>query len=308
MLERFRKRRVRLPEQVLWLHDAPLFIDEAQVDALYDAILAPAYEETAKTISSSLTASSKVGTEANLGIALPGLLTGGTKVTGELSGSGTRGREVTLVPVSNAYRHLLALTLHYAVNWPKRIRIVSYAEDGSCSDRDARQQDTDAESAWLEPDFIRGLPRSLVLLELPPSTMLVPTALEVDGEVRTLYQELGAALARDGEDPPGHLSSKANAVERADYWQWFADRFDDTKAMQVVEAAIAGGAMSWIDYRVPLVEHEDRALHLHLQPRKKYETGVFAYNFIKRGFKHGIRVAGTLKSEPDMNVLALFER
>ena len=29
---------------------------------------------------------------------------------------------------------------------------------------------------------------------------------------------------------------------------------------------------------------------------------------IKRGYKHGIRLVGTLKSEPDMNVLAIYER
>jgi hypothetical protein len=27
-----------------------------------------------------------------------------------------------------------------------------------------------------------------------------------------------------------------------------------------------------------------------------------------RGFKHGLRVVGTLKSEPDLNVLGIFER
>jgi hypothetical protein len=43
-------------------------------------------------------------------------------------------------------------------------------------------------------------------------------------------------------------------------------------------------------------------------PAATYDTGTFAYNFIKRGYKHGIRLVGTLKSEPDMNVLAIYEK
>ena len=40
----------------------------------------------------------------------------------------------------------------------------------------------------------------------------------------------------------------------------------------------------------------------------RFSLGYFAYNFIKRGFKHGLRLVGTLKSEPDMNVLAIYEK
>ena len=49
-------------------------------------------------------------------------------------------------------------------------------------------------------------------------------------------------------------------------------------------------------------------MHLHIKPRGQYETGTFAYNFIIRAFEHGLRLVGTLKSEPDLNVLAIFER
>jgi hypothetical protein len=49
-------------------------------------------------------------------------------------------------------------------------------------------------------------------------------------------------------------------------------------------------------------------MHLHIAARGRYETGAFGYNFITRGFKHGLRIVGTLKSEPDLNVLAIFER
>ena len=34
----------------------------------------------------------------------------------------------------------------------------------------------------------------------------------------------------------------------------------------------------------------------------------FGYNFVHCADKHGMRVVGTLKSEPDMNVLALYDK
>ncbi|MCA9045229.1 MAG: hypothetical protein KDA69_12960, partial [Planctomycetaceae bacterium] len=73
------------------------------------------------------------------------------------------------------------------------------------------------------------------------------------------------------------------------------------------KAASQHGRIRWIDFRVPISEQGD-TLHLHVVPAAKYDTGVFAYNFVKRGFKHGLRLVGTLKSEPDMNVLAIYER
>ncbi len=35
----------------------------------------------------------------------------------------------------------------------------------------------------------------------------------------------------------------------------------------------------------------------------RHDTGVFAYNFVPRGFNYGLRIVGTLKSGPDVNVL-----
>ncbi len=78
--------------------------------------------------------------------------------------------------------------------------------------------------------------------------------------------------------------------------------------MEVVEAAAStNGRIRWIDYRLPLTDEGD-TLHLHICSASKYDAGVFGYNFIKRGYKHGLRIVGTLKSEPDMNVLAIYER
>jgi hypothetical protein len=40
----------------------------------------------------------------------------------------------------------------------------------------------------------------------------------------------------------------------------------------------------------------------------RYDTITFAYNFIRRGYEFGLRLIGTLKTDPDMNVLAIYER
>jgi hypothetical protein len=47
---------------------------------------------------------------------------------------------------------------------------------------------------------------------------------------------------------------------------------------------------------------------MHVQGRGEFATGTFAYNLVKRGFRHGLRVVGTMKSEPGMNALAIFEK
>jgi hypothetical protein len=74
----------------------------------------------------------------------------------------------------------------------------------------------------------------------------------------------------------------------------------------VIENVIGdGGRPRWIDYRVPVGE---MTLHLHVVGHGETDTGVFAYNLVKRGWKHGLRVVGSMKSEPDLNVLAIYEK
>jgi hypothetical protein len=76
-----------------------------------------------------------------------------------------------------------------------------------------------------------------------------------------------------------------------------------------VKSLESGGRPRWIDYRVP-IEGADtpHTIHLHVVAHGEFDTGVFAYNLVKRGWKHGLRVVGTLKSEPDVNVLAIYEK
>src|SRR5439155_11572195 len=94
-----------LPEQLLWLVDAPMFIDEKQVDAFYDAVVRPDYEGTSVTLSDSLSKSAKIGAEMTVGAALPWF--GKAELKGEASGelARERGQQRTLRPVSNSFRH-----------------------------------------------------------------------------------------------------------------------------------------------------------------------------------------------------------
>jgi hypothetical protein len=49
-------------------------------------------------------------------------------------------------------------------------------------------------------------------------------------------------------------------------------------------------------------------LHLHVVARGDYDTDVFAYNIIRRGERYGLRIVGSLKSQPSLNVLAIYEK
>jgi hypothetical protein len=64
-------RKKELPREILWLLDAPMFIDERQVDAFYDAVVRPDYEGTSVTLSESVNRSATFGGEVTLGAALP---------------------------------------------------------------------------------------------------------------------------------------------------------------------------------------------------------------------------------------------
>jgi hypothetical protein len=87
------------------------------------------------------------------------------------------------------------------------------------------------------------------------------------------------------------------------------DHYRDRAALKAVEGAVTdGNRIASIDFRVPLAAAGPPFLHLHFAARGNYETGSFGYNLINRGYKHGLRLVGTLKSEPDLNVLAVYER
>jgi hypothetical protein len=61
-----------------------------------------------------------------------------------------------------------------------------------------------------------------------------------------------------------------------------------------------------MDYRMTF--GTGQVLHLHLVARGDYDTGMFAYNIIRRGERYGLRIVRSLKSQPSLNVLAIYEK
>lgn len=300
-----------LPEQLLWLLDAPLFIDESQVNAFYDAVLRPDYERASITLSNSITKDTTIGGTATVGANIPWL--GKAEVEGSVDHSSGResGRNSSYTAVSNAYRHLLALALHYAAPpaLQPRLIIVSTTDGGESKAVDAAGKDVS--NLWLHKEFVRALPRALVFLDLPPQTKLIPAALELtDFKVRVMADELATRLSKQVKEyPPDYPGSNAPEDDKDRYFDWFHDHGNDRIALKVLEDTVNDKSVSWVDFnvRVQKPPTTGRYLHLHIAARGHYDTGVFAYNLITRAFNYGVRLVGTLKSGPDLNVLAVFD-
>jgi hypothetical protein len=289
----------QVPKELLWLLDAPLFIDDLLVEAFYDAILRPELDATALQLSKGV--SNAFGGGLSFGALVPGL---GISASASTTRSANEGTEYRVV--SNPYRHLLSLALHYHQNIPDRMRSATYVEvDGKYQVAEAKLP------LWYDQAFISAVPRALLFIDLPPETRFIPAAAEVaGGDVHPLFEEIGGEFAaRSSTSAPQYPGGAPRyAEERRRYWEWFSEHFDETIAMEAVEKAAGGKPLNWIAYRAALPGVGEPFLHLWVAGRGKFDTGTFAYNFVKRGFKHGLRIVGTLKSEPDLNVLAVFEK
>jgi hypothetical protein len=155
-------------------------------------------------------------------------------------------------------------------------------------------------------------PRMIAFVDAPPGTTFLPQAAELnDGRVVTFFRPLVENLKADGGTlPVGYPHTTATdegKLQRDAYWTWFADHWNADKAVKVVEDVIGdGGRPRWIDYRTTFASGE--TLHLHVVARGDYDTGVFAYNLIRRGERYGLRIVGSLKSQPALNVLAIYDK
>jgi hypothetical protein len=315
-----------------WLADAPLFIDEDRIRSFYNAVVHPEYEQqevkfevtqdVVKRIHNQLNVSGKLSL-GSLGSLFSGLFpsaeigAGGTRDT-EVTQTEDEREEITLRPVKTPQSQLVQLTLHYLINKPKRLFLLD-----DLSHPETRTAGVD----WTDPETISEVPRELVFINLPSRkeaydldilpTKLIPVTVEFDdGEVEFLYEK----LKRDDEWPPAYpedLEGKKDpeelAVERRNYWWWFDESFSPRRAMLAIEEAARGkGRIRWITYRVPIANDRDQkesyTLHLSLTPAQQYDTGTFIYTLIRHGYEHGLRLVGTLRSEPSLNVLAIYEK
>jgi len=305
--------RTPLVEKLQWLADAPLFIDADQVDRFHDAVVRPEYDIGSTTLEINKEKATKIagklGLEASAepNAILTALTTWLPFIKAEVKASAEGGLEHQrgrkegekreLRPIKTPQRQLEQLVLHYLLNHPDRLLYPDpvWGEE------------------WRKPSVAIEVPRAVALLDLPPGTKFIPTAAEfADGTVELLFDKL---KAQDGSpspfypDPYPVTDSEKLRVDRAKYWSWFDQNFNASKAMRVIEEAAATrkSAIRWIDYRVP-ASQQGETVHLHFAPHGQYDVGTFAYYLVKRGFKHGIRLVATVRSEPDLNVLAVYEK
>jgi len=300
---------VQLPTWFYWLHDAPMFIDNSLVSAFYDAVLRPGPRTVSvqQADERTLTSAAKTTYGVKAAQVLPGLeLSFGGEVSD--SESVKSGTARTLAPIHNPPRELTSLVIHY---------LDKYYEPGA--DGDAHriwEQVGPADETWSAPERerIASRPRMLAVLDFPPGTMFVPMAVETEKGVTAVYEDLVTKL-RERDDGPGTECPpypdsylEEDADKRNAYWQWFVESWSANAALDVFECVLkrAGTRPRWVNYRVPV--QDGLTLHLNIVGHGDYDVGIYAYNLIKRGWKHGVRMIGTVRAEPGINVLAIFDK
>ncbi|UYV13488.1 MAG: hypothetical protein NCW75_04185 [Phycisphaera sp.] len=296
-----------------WLQDAPLFIDRKAIDRLYEAIVRPANTEVGRkvTIERGLEGSATGGLEGRVKLGFGSLLKllrigegeGEVKAHADATAKVTRAKAQTieLQPISTPERKLAQIALVYFAEHNHRLLAPQSPHS----------------IATHESELLAASPKQLVFLDFGGlltnsfPLMLIPTAAEfADGSMQLLYLDL---LKRLGKlTPPKYPEREQDVKKRRglekEYWAFYAEHFSEIDAIEVVESASTKlGRIQWIDYRLPL-DADGNTLHIHVVPDGSYDTGTFAYQFIRRGYKHGIRLVGTLKSGPAMDVLAIFEK
>jgi hypothetical protein len=301
-------------EELDWLTDAPMFIDGELVEHFYDAIVRPRYEYgySITTEASQERQKLKGALQAESNFKLPSWLSGfldvGVKIAGtveeEDEKSQTNSEATQKLYVSNPTRKIAELTAHYLEQYQDRVECLR-----------APLESNDPVLIGKDGHLVRT-PRILAFLDLPARTKLIPTAIELDnGKIELPYRALadrwGKKITSKLPEYPEDVDPETydGKAQRKEYWAVYEEAFNATDAMVEVEAAASRNSsrIRWIDFRLPLGKGGE-TMHLHVCPRANYDAGVFGYNFIKRGHKHGLRIVGTLKSEPDMNVMAIYEK
>jgi hypothetical protein len=285
-----------LPNALLWVKDAPLFIDKANLDRFYDAVVRPPFKEHAPQtikVSQSLKEELEKKFAGKVGLSIPSWLSFIFSGNAEISGEAKKGTSqsaasettITLEPIATPHRQLEQLTVFYLLQQPQQLLVGG----------------REAPLEWQNKGLSNVVPRSLVFLDLSPGTKFIPMAAEfANGKFVTFYDKLSAA---SGERPPKYDHSR-----KEEYWRWFDKHFDAGQSTEEIEkASTANGRIEWIDFRVPM-NTVVNTMHVHLETGGQYNSGTFAYKLVRRALGHGMRLVGTLKDGPDFNVLALYEK
>lgn len=307
---------LRAIDRLNWLLDAPLFVDELLVDRLYDAVVRPQFEVQSREVGHIREEARKAlfGGEASADYQFGlSFLTGKLKASGKVKGERERSRKnsnslsVVESPVTTPGRRLEEIAAVYISECPERVILLD--SNGVSTKFDGTELPLrELEKAADNP------PRTLIFIEVAPSTPIMPVACELEsGRMKLLFQDYTSIAFKDQNDAPTYPSDQESTPEtRAKYWKALAEVFCSRKAMEIVEASGAVNAdspferLAWIDFRLPF--GDSHTVHLHCVPDGRYHTGVFGYNFVRRGYKQGVRLIGTLKAGLDINVLAVFDR
>lgn len=282
-----------------WLADAPAFIDGERIGAFYDAVVGREFRAVELRLSAGQTEQLErsAGGSVNAGSSplFPWLKIDVGADTRKAKSRGRQGdQSIVLEPVESPSMRLVQLTLHYLSNQPDRICVVTRGTEVPGKEE------------------IGAAPRMLAFIDVPPGTMLLPQAAELDrGRVVTFFDALTEKLKQAQDSPRGdYPASQAAGMgmrQRDTYWKGYAEHWNTDEVVKVVEEAIGdGGRPRWIDYKMTFATGDE--LNLHVDAHGDYDTGVFAYNLIRRGWRYGLRIVGSLKSQPALNVLAIYEK
>jgi len=302
-------------QRLWWLGDAPLFIDEQLVASFYDAVVRPEFELHGKTIgriseqTNSLLLRGGVGAELGLPRFLS-FLKADAKVKAEAEASHERSAEERedreWRRVHTAGRKLEELVAVYVDDQRFHSRLL-FTDCPMSGIQTLAGELIEFKTFQTAYD---SFPRSLVFFEVKPEAAIIPTMCEFStGGFAPLYDLLISKLwaAREAEPKYPSSAEPGGSAARQAYWRAIGDRYDSRIAMEVLEGVVTDGKrIDWIDFRLRL-NQDGQTLHLHICPRGLYSAGVFGYNFIRRGNRKGVRIVGSLKHGPDLNVLAIFE-
>jgi hypothetical protein len=303
--------RIKNLREYWFLADAPLFIDAPQVMGLYDAIFRPEFEVASRTRSRSDTKAEELSAEINSSteVAVPTIfkVSAAGKIGNKLETTTSGVDSLTETAVLSPERRLEKLVNLYAYSYPHRL----YRIDSQCislTDLAGKSFNWEEVTANLNQPGIRPL----IFFDLDKGARFIPMFAELNTGGRVeLYKEFIASVSKDSAVPGYPKRGSANYDEdKKTYWKALWTAFDSEIAMETIEKATHnGGRIDWIDFRiVGFREGVPVPIHLHLSPRGQFPMGTFAYQLVRRGENHGVRLLGTLKKGEDVNVLAIYER
>ena len=219
----------------------PIFIDGQQIGMFYDAVVGREFRTVQLQLSASQTEQLEKSAGGSVNAGRSPLfsrveINAGARRAGRGQEAARRAKGIVLEPVESPSMRLVQLTLHYLSSQPDRLRVVT--------------QGTGVPGR----EEIGASPRMLSFIDVPPGTMFLPQAAELDrGRVVTFFDALTKRLQRDRGKPraayPANSVTEEGMRQRDAYWDWYAEHWNADELVKVVEVIGDGGRPRWFDYR-----------------------------------------------------------